>query len=261
MPMLSLRGNPIGNIQGVLFDKDGTLSNSEKHLTQLAKMRIKYASDLFEKNIRGSNAVSLKKLKDLLASSYGLSSKGLKPSGTIAVASQKDNLISTATIFCIFGEDWPKAIEMAEEVFLKAEDFLQKKLANNNQIMNLLPGSKSLLNKLNNANVICALISNDSDIGIQKFLNAHNLEKVFSNIWSADSHPAKPDPNAIQSLCKILKLSPSECALIGDADSDLVMAQKAGVGIILGYTAGWTHSPYLTKHHELIHHWDELSIQ
>ena len=72
---------------------------------------------------------------------------------------------------------------------------------------------------------------------------------------------ACPDPEAIKKLCKIIKLSPCECALVGDADSDLTMAHEAGISVILGYTAGWTQSPSLTKHQHLVHHWDELSIQ
>ena len=48
--------------------------------------------------------------------------------------------------------------------------------------------------------------------------------------------------------------------LIGDADSDLLMARKAGIGLGLGYTAGWEQAPALTEHHQLIHHWDELQV-
>ena len=46
MPTLFLRGDPIGIIKGVLFDKDGTLSNSEEHLLHLAKLRVQEASRL-----------------------------------------------------------------------------------------------------------------------------------------------------------------------------------------------------------------------
>ena len=43
MAQLLLKGHPIGNFQGVLFDKDGTLSDSEPHLLALADARINKA--------------------------------------------------------------------------------------------------------------------------------------------------------------------------------------------------------------------------
>ena len=43
MAVLLLKGVPIASIDGVLFDKDGTLSNSELNLLELAERRIKTA--------------------------------------------------------------------------------------------------------------------------------------------------------------------------------------------------------------------------
>ena len=50
MAKLFIKGNPLGNVQGVLFDKDGTLSNSENHLMQLAELRIQQAVNFFQNN-------------------------------------------------------------------------------------------------------------------------------------------------------------------------------------------------------------------
>ena len=40
MAQLLLKGHPIGNFQGVLFDKDGTLSHSEPRLVQQGQSRV-----------------------------------------------------------------------------------------------------------------------------------------------------------------------------------------------------------------------------
>ena len=47
MANLLLKGLPIGSIDGVLFDKDGTLSHSEPHLLSLAQRRIDTAASLW----------------------------------------------------------------------------------------------------------------------------------------------------------------------------------------------------------------------
>ena len=56
-------------------------------------------------------------------------------------------------------------------------------------------------------------------------------------------------------------LAPAHCALIGDADSDLQMARQAGIGLSLGYMAGWNQPPKLTNYHYLIHHWNDLVVK
>ena len=107
MPTLLLKGKAIGKIKGVLFDKDGTLSNSEGHLLNLAKLRIKGILKLLKEKKYAFSKDN--EVKELLTKAYGLSNEGLNPNGTIAIASRECNLISTATILCLLGETWPKA--------------------------------------------------------------------------------------------------------------------------------------------------------
>jgi phosphoglycolate phosphatase len=61
-------------------------------------------------------------------------------------------------------------------------------------------------------------------------------------------------------LCASLGIPPANCALIGDASSDLRMAEAAGVGLTLGYTAGWSTAPPLQHHLPRIGHWRELTV-
>ena len=50
------------------------------------------------------------------------------------------------------------------------------------------------------------------------------------------------------------------CALIGDANSDLRMAQAAGVPVVLGYTNAWRRRPPLDPQFLQLGHWNELSL-
>ncbi len=258
MPQLLLKGNPIGLFKGVLFDKDGTISNSEEHLKSLAKLRIEVAKNLFK--ARTSKEKDIILLQKLLAKAYGINSKGINPTGTIAIGSKSQNLISTATVFTLIGEGWPKAWELANETFRKV-DIIDNQNSSIFSKRSLLPGILKLLKSLQASGIICGVISNDTHSGIQKFLSSNDLESYFSASWSADNQPTKPNPIAVKELCKRLRLVPTECALIGDADSDLLMAKQAGIGLSLGYIAGWSNPPQLTEHQQLIYHWDELSVE
>ena len=118
------------------------------------------------------------------------------------------------------------------------------------------------LEQLRDASVVCAVISNDDVAGIEHFLASHGLEPYVKAIWSAEHRPRKPDPEAVHGLCAELGLAAADCALIGDANSDLRMAVAAGIPhqLALGYTAAWSTPPPLAEPHPLVHHWRELSL-
>ena len=257
MPQLWLRGNPIGDIKGVLFDKDGTLSNSESHLRKVALLRVSEAIKVLEEDL--NKKLEGPSLKELLSLVYGLKTNGISPDGASAVASREQNIISTATVLSIFGQTWPESINLSNLIFQKVDSMEENDLIDENK-RPLLPGVRCLLRKLEISGVACSIISNDTSKGIKSFLIKNSLERQFKYLWSSENSPPKPNPEAAKKLCRILNLKPSECALIGDADSDLRMAHQAGMGLILGYTAGWSTPPSLNEHQHLIHHWDELDI-
>ncbi len=258
MAELFLKGRSIGGFQGVLFDKDGTLSHSEPYLDSLANIRIEQAILLFKK--KGKKPHQISKLKELLNTVYGLTQNGINPGGILAVGSRLNNLLSTATIFCLVGESWPDALRLANQAF-SAAGKVEHILPRQTKQRGLLPGAKTLLSSLTQSGLKCALISNDSSVGIENFLMENNLRKTFDFCWSAEHNPAKPDPRAVVQLCNSLGLIPSQCVLIGDADSDLQMARDADIGVAIGYTSGWNIAPKLKAHQYLIEHWDDLTVR
>ena len=251
MAFLALRGEPIGQLDAVLFDKDGTLSHSEPLLTRLARARI----DLCEARVAPERRLQV---RELLERAYGLEGDRLHPAGTTAVASRSHNLISTATVFCQVGLGWPEALRHSEEVFRCTDAGPGE--GQTTAVALPTHGLERLLAELDAACVVIGVISNDQPAGIERFLRAHQLQHHIRGIWSADHQPAKPDPGAVHGFCRQLGVEPAACALIGDADSDLAMAQAAGVAVALGYLSGWLTPPPLEAHYPRIHHWSELTV-
>ena len=265
MAQLLLRGELLGEIEGVLFDKDGTLSHSEPRLITQGTSRIHAACQCYADITAGSDqrdSAAETKLRALLHRAYGLSDQGVSPDGLLAVASRQHNLLATATVFSLMGLSWPRALLLAERTFAEAvnNEVGLAKLDKPMQSSPLLPAARTFLDQLRDAGVTCAVISNDTRAGIQAFLRSHDLDGHIAGIWSAEDLPSKPNPEAVQGLCKILGLNPRQCALIGDADSDLLMARQAGISHSLGYVAGWQQDPDLTEHEHLITHWNELNV-
>lgn len=236
----------------MFFDKDGTLSHSEPRLTLQAQSRIALCLENVNQELRPL-------LSTLLEKAYGIKQGQLHPAGMIAVASRQHNLISTATVFCQVGLGWPDALATSEAVFAEA-DRRDADSGATATVAALTEGLIGLLEALDRAGVKLGVISNDTTAGIEAFLEAHGLAGLFDGIWSADHHPAKPDPAAVHHFCNQLGVAHQDCALIGDADSDLRMALGAGLPLALGYTAGWMNRPVLLHGHALIDHWSELRV-
>lgn len=116
MPQLCLRGKFIGSVKAILFDKDGTLVDSEKRLIALSQLRVKEAINVYKKISNSASAIS--KLKQFLYSAYGFSPQGIKANGSMAIASRSDNLISTATVFFYFGRKLAKVSFISKSSFL-----------------------------------------------------------------------------------------------------------------------------------------------
>ena len=279
MAQLLLRGMGLGEVRVVLFDKDGTLSISEPQLITLAEARVFLCLERLPAALHAE-------LRPLLRRAYGLrpfaaepGGSSICPAGITAVASRDHNLIATATALVQVGLGWPEALSLSEEVFAAADQADARRIAVPQQES---PGATHLdsggrpaggtsrtteglidwLEQLRSASVVCAVISNDDVAGIEHFLASHDLEPYFQAIWSAEHRPRKPDPAAVHGLCDQLGVSAADCALIGDANSDLRMAVAAGIPhrLALGYTAAWSTPPPLAESHPRVHHWRELSL-
>ena len=257
MPRLLLRDSCIGTIDAVLFDKDGTLSHSEPHLVSLAQRRIETAVRLWKQH---SSQPSLEtQLQESLRHAFGIMPQGLRPDGTLAVAARQDNLVSAATVFCLLGSSWPEALTLAKASFDEVD--ISDHTASTTQTPSpLLPGAEAFLHQLEHHGVPAAVISNDTRTGIEHFLAHHKLTSLFRQSWSADDSPRKPDPEAVVQLCARLRLEPSNCALIGDAETDLQMAIDAGVGVVIGYRGGWSSHPRLPSAQQMMDNWEELTL-
>ncbi|MBM5807739.1 MAG: HAD family hydrolase [Cyanobacteria bacterium M_surface_10_m2_179] len=260
MVCLQLRGTALGDVDAVLFDKDGTLSISEPQLLTLAQARVFLCLEQAESAL---DAAARLELRPLLERAYGLRAEAICPAGITAVASRDHNLIATATALVQVGLGWPEALALSERVFAEADQADARRSADHTtRTSATTDGLLPWLEQLQAAGVACAVISNDDMAGIEHFLDSHGLASYFSALWSAEHRPRKPDPAAVHGLCAQLGVPAARCALIGDANSDLQMAVAAGIPHqrALGYTAAWSSPPPLAEPHPLIHSWSELSL-
>ena len=190
MAELLIKNSFVGFIKAIIFDKDGTLSNSEQYLLELAKTRVDFAVCKFKKLKLNNSKIFL--LRKLLNSVYGLKKHALSANACLAIASKEENIISTATIITLFGFNWSKSLSISQEIFDEADIFLSNNQENIQRKRTLISGAFDLLVALKNNGVCIALMTNDTQAGIEEFIYSNKLEGIFDYLWSAENKPSKP---------------------------------------------------------------------
>lgn len=246
MVHLALAEQDLGPTEAVIFDKDGTLCQSQGYLLELAMARVNHAMELAQGSAR---------LRSLLERISGLRQGHLDPAGSTAVASRHDNLISIASALCSEGCSWHQARLWAEQALAAADAQLAS-----DKWRRTPPtaGLALLLQRLRASGVRIAVLSNDQNASLEAFLQGHNLRALVDVVRGSDVPPHKPDPDSALLLCRQLGCRPGATGLVGDASDDMQLAAAAGLAWSLAYTGGWQPAPRLTGSHGHLNDWSQL---
>jgi phosphoglycolate phosphatase len=214
------------DIQSVIFDKDGTLANSEAFLKSLGQKR----SRLIDARIPG--------VQEPLLMAFGLEGDRLNPSGLLAVGGRRDNEIAAAAYIAETGRDWVEALEIAQTAFEEADRYLPRKADHTP----LFPEVLEMLKSLGNAGVKLGIISSDTLENVQDFVHKNLLGELIQVQWGEGAGLTKPNPAILSSTCEALGIPLHSTLMVGDADTDVIMAQRAGVAGCIGVSWGWTEA-------------------
>ena len=232
------------NIAAVIFDKDGTLANSEAFLKKLGKKR----SQLLDQKVPGIGA-SVRQM-------FGLVGDRLNPDGALAVGSRRENEIAAAAYIAATGKDWVQSLAMAQATFKAADQYFQRKA----DYTAVFPGALPCLRSLKAVGVKTAILSSDSTANVQDFARKYDLEPNFDLLMGTDKGPTKPDPQLLYQACAALQVEPNQTLVVGDSSADLVMARAAGAAGGIGVTWGWAEPLVIPDADVAIARWDEIAV-
>lgn len=219
MVTLSCNNVTFRNIKAIVFDKDGTLENSGAKLRELAIKRAR----LIDAQIPGTG--------DPLLMAFGVLDQELDPQGLMAVGSRRENQIASAAYIAETGRPWPESLNIASSAFSQADEYITR----NEMTSPLFEGVKTVLQQLQSAGVTLALLSADSDENVQRFVNKHELESVFTVALGLTGDGLnKPNPALLQKVCDRLELTPPDIVMVGDSEFDWRMAKQAEAGGVIG---------------------------
>ena len=120
------------------------------------------------------------------------------------------------------------------------------------QIKTLFAGLKPLFAALLARGYLIGYASGRSVAGIRDTLDKTFLGAYCDALCGGDEVPSKPDPAMLRCLCERLNVSPGETLMVGDADLDVLMAQRAGAHVLAVQSGVWSGEALATLNPELL---------
>lgn len=210
------------NIEGVIFDKDGTLTDSHVYWSEIIRRRAKKLCDRYDlsyneyENIVSVMGLDLKKNK-------------LMPEGPIAIKSRNEVISALEKYFQSIGciNSFEVIVDVIREVnfeFTDVEDYIQP-----------IDECVSLVKKLKSLGIKTMLLTSDTTKNAIAATDHLKITSYFDLIQGTDevSEKKSTGKGAIE-ICKKMNISPKNVISIGDTEVDYIMSNNAGLcGCIL----------------------------
>ncbi|NJO41386.1 MAG: HAD family hydrolase [Cyanobacteria bacterium RU_5_0] len=232
------------NIQAVVFDKDGTLANSELFLRNLAQRR----SRLIDAQIPG--------VQDPLLMAFGVTGDQINPAGLMVVGTRHENEVAAAAYVAETGRDWVESMQIVRSAFAEADKFMQRKA----EYTPLVEGALDLLQTLSKAGLSLGILSADSTENVKDFVQQYSLDPFIRCQMGVNNYLSKAEPSLLQRVFASLGAFPEQTLMVGDSQVDIQIARATEMTGCIGFTGGWSGSTRLTQADALISQFGDIEV-
>lgn len=207
----------LGDIKGILFDKDGTLVDFNATWLGVADFMAMDASD----------GDRWKADRLLAAAGFDFTAKRFKPDSIFASGTNLDVV-----------ELWFPRLSVEDQMLAVAR-FNEITSVHGSKMAVALPGIVDTLAALHSKSYRLGVATNDSTSGAEKTLVTLGVSQLFDAAYGYDAvaNP-KPAPDTILAFSDLTGLKPAEIAMVGDNRHDLEMARAGGCGLAVGVLSG-----------------------
>ncbi|MBD0387961.1 MAG: HAD family hydrolase [Nostoc sp. C3-bin3] len=218
MATIKCRNITFDNIQAILFDKNGTLEDSETYLRSLAQK----AARLIDAQFPG--------IGEPLLMAFGINGSILDPAGLISVASRRETEVAAAAYIAETGRGWFESLKIARQALDEAEKYIEQTPSP------LFVGSLDLLKYLQEGGLKLGILSAATTEEVHNFVENHQLSNYIQLEMGVDEGPSKPDPVLFLQACQALGVEPGATLMVGDSVGDMQMARNAKAAGCIGIT-------------------------
>jgi phosphoglycolate phosphatase len=208
------------DITAIIFDKDGTLENSEAYWRLVGAERAR----LIDAQIPG--------VGEPLMMAWGIIDNVLDPQGLMAVGSYEENEIAAAAYIAETGRSWYESREIAKSAFREVAE--SKYLTKTEKLAPLYEDVRETLQSFTDRGLKIGILSADSSKAVEDFVGNHQLQNFIQLSLGTNKEISKPDPRLFQQACEMLGVPPEQTLMVGDTSVDMVMAKAAKAAGTIG---------------------------
>ncbi|MEB8387309.1 HAD family hydrolase [Rhodobacteraceae bacterium KMM 6894] len=214
-------------IDGIIFDKDGTLFDFHTTWSNWARSLIEHMSDRHD--------VALDDIARAIA--FDLAANRFLPGSVMISANNRECAEALAKALPNVSVD-----EVEHQMVISSADA---------ELAPVVPLA-AFLDGLAARGLKIGLMTNDSEHGARAHLSSAGVLDRFDFVAGYDSgHGHKPDADPLLAFARIAGLTPARVAMVGDSTHDLIAARAAGMQS-LGVLTGVAEAAELTPHADRI---------
>ena len=218
MVTIQCKDKTFSNIQAILFDKNGTLEDSEVNLRNFAQK----AARIIDAQIPG--------IGEPLLMAFGVNGNVLDAAGLMAVASRRETEIAAAAYIAETGRGWIESLKIARESLDEADKYL------GDSASPLFAGSLDILQKLSQTELKLGILSAATTQEVNQFVKVHQLSDYIKLSMGVDGNISKPEPALFLNACEQLEVAANTTLMVGDSVGDMQMARNAEAAGCIGIT-------------------------
>lgn len=243
-------GSVVFDADLIVLDKDGTLIEFEFMWGRVAET---WAGRLAA--IRRDRTLTPAIMEAL---GYDLERHRTRPESPLSIATTEQVQTIVAATLYRHGVGWSEAETLAMSLYDRTLADLS--------LVDLVRAAgdvAGLLTRLRDNAVHVAVITTDHRAETEEALRILQVTHLVEHLFCGDDGiPWKPAPDTLLATCELLRVSPKRTAMVGDTLADLLMGQRAGVGLKVGVLSGAGDPALLQRHADVVlRSIDEITVR
>ena len=215
----------------IVFDKDGTLIDLRRLWSGKAVAGVERLVSAVQGQEAGDGSLRTDLYRTL---GYDPATGRFAEQGLLVTAAMHEMYIAAATVLHQHGVGWLEATSAANEHLAQgmAEAF-------GPELLQPLADLPALFGALRAQGVHLAVLTSDDGGPAQRTLALLGVAECVGFVAGADGpYRAKPAPDALLAACDYFEIAPDKTVMVGDSTTDMVMAERANVGLRVGVLSG-----------------------